>query len=123
MTLKRFSVAAIFVLAFAMPALAHHSHAQYNSEAEVTLAGTITEYHWINPHTWIYMDVEDEDGEVREWVIEGGGPGTLTRRGWSRDSFYPGERVTVTAHPSRDGSNGLLLGIVTKSNGEEYDGN
>ena len=111
------------LLALALPVSAHHSHAMYDSEVEVTLVGTITEYHWVNPHTWIYLEVEGEDGETREWVIEGGGPGTLTRRGWSGNSFSEGERVTAIVHPIMDGSSGALLGIVIKESGEEFDGN
>jgi hypothetical protein len=107
----------------ALPASAHHSHAMYDSETEVTLVGTITEYHWVNPHTWIYLEVEGVDGQTREWVIEGGGPGTLTRRGWSGNTFTPGERVTAKIYPIMDGSSGGLLGIVIKESGEEFDGN
>ena len=123
MNLKQLGISVLFFSALSVPALSHHSHTMYESEIEVTLVGTITEYHWVNPHTWIYLEVEGENGELREWVIEGGGPGTLTRRGWSAASFQPGEQVTITAYPIKDGSNGALLGIVTKENGEEFDGN
>jgi len=123
MKLKHIFAVGFSFLTLALPASAHHSHAMYDADTEVTLIGTITESHWGNPHTWIYLEVEDEDGEVREWVIEGGGPGTLTRRGWSGNSFQPGERVTAKVHPILDGSSGALLGIVIKESGEEFDGN
>jgi hypothetical protein len=69
------------------------------------------------------LEVEGVDGQTREWVIEGGGPGTLTRRGWSGNTFTPGERVTAKIYPIMDGSSGGLLGIVIKESGEEFDGN
>ena len=123
MSNMRVLVLGFSLLVLALPASAHHSHAMYDSELEVTLVGTITEYQWVNPHTWIYLEVEGKDGGTREWVIEGGGPGTLTRRGWSGNSFSVGERVTAIVHPIMDGSSGALLGIVIKESGEEFDGN
>ncbi len=120
MIFKGLGLALVTAIVFVPPAWAHHSHAMYVAEAEVTLVGTITEYHWNNPHIWIYMDVEGEDGQLQEWVLEGGGLGTLTRRGWSGTSFAPGERITAKAKPMRDGTSGALLGTVIKEDGTEF---
>ena len=122
MIFKGLGVTVVTVVAFVLPAWAHHSHAMYDSDAEVTLVGTITEYDWVNPHIWIYMDVEGEDGQLQEWVLEGGGPGTLTRRGWSGMSFAPGERITAKVRPMKDGSSGALLRTLIKEDGTEFDG-
>ncbi len=118
----RILAAILPAIMFAIPATAHHSHAMYDESTSITLEGTIVEFHWVNPHTWIYLEVEDENGVAQEWVIEGGGPGTLTRRGWSGTSFQPGERVTAIVHPIADGSTGAMLGTVTKESGEVFDG-
>jgi hypothetical protein len=83
------------------------------------LAGTVKELHWMNPHTWIYLDVVDEDGEITLWAMEGGSPNSLVRHGWSRDSVEVGDHITVRCHRLRDGSNGCLLGFITPPGGEE----
>jgi hypothetical protein len=83
------------------------------------LAGTVKELHWMNPHTWIYLDVVDEDGEITLWAMEGGSPNSLVRHGWSRDSVEVGDHITVRCHRLRDGSNGCLLGFITPPDGQE----
>lgn len=101
------------------PALAHHSHGNYDVNNYTYLEGRVNEVLWINPHTWIYLEVQDADGEPTIWALEGGAPGGLVRRGWSPDSVGAGDTIKVRCHRLRDGSNGCLLGFVTPSGGEE----
>ncbi|HEY5622348.1 MAG TPA: DUF6152 family protein [Gammaproteobacteria bacterium] len=102
-----------------IPASAHHSHGNYILDSYTHLDGIVREVHWINPHTWIYLEVEDENGEPQLWALEGGGIAAITRRGWTRESVVPGDRITVRCHQLRDLSLGCLLGYVKPEGGEE----
>lgn len=89
----------------ASAALAHHAFAsEFDATKPVTLRGTITRIEWINPHSWMHLEVTKEDGTVEEWMIEAGPPGVLVRRGWSRDSVKAGTEVLVEGYQARDGS-------------------
>ena len=83
--------AASLVLAAAAPVLAHHAFAaEFDAATPVTLRGTVTKMEWINPHSWIYIDVKEPDGKVTSWMIEAGAPNALLRRGFNKDSLPPG---------------------------------
>ena len=114
---RRLSAAMLALLA--VQAVAHHSHGNYDVNNYVELQGRVSELLWLNPHTWIYLEVEDEPGEPVVWALEGGSPGALTRKGWQPDSVQAGDRIKVRCHQLRDGSNGCLLGFVTPPGGEE----
>ncbi len=92
----------------APPALTHHSFAMFDIRSEVTLSGTVREFQWTNPHSWLQLDVERGASTV-EYSIELGSPNTMSRRGWRRSTFKPGDWVTVTVNPMRDGSPGGAL--------------
>lgn len=94
------------VLAAALPTYAHHSFpAQYDETQPVELLGTVTRVEWTNPHIFIYIDVADEEsGEVVNWALEMGGPNSLLRLGWKRDSLKPGDEISVEGSLARDGS-------------------
>jgi hypothetical protein len=96
------SVVALFGLAGAVTAFAHHSQSEFDSAESVEVAGTVTELVWKSPHAWIYLDVAGDDGEVVNWGFELPSPTTLMRRGWSRKSLLPGDRITVTGAPARN---------------------
>jgi hypothetical protein len=84
--------------------LAHHSFAaEFDSSKVVHLEGVVTEYRWVNPHSWIHMEVTKPDGTKEEWRIEGGAPSLLLRRGWTRESLPKGTRIIVNAFQARDG--------------------
>jgi len=99
--------AAAFVLVMgAATASAHHSFAaEFDANSPVTLKGTITRMEWINPHSWIHIDVKNPDGTVAEWMIEGGTPNTLFRRGFTRDAVKAGMEITVEGYRAKNGAN------------------
>ena len=93
-------------LAAAVPAaLAHHSFsAEFDVSKPIKLQGTVTSVKWINPHTWIFMDVKKADGSVENWGVEAGTPNTLFRLGFTRDAVKVGTEILVDGYESRDGS-------------------
>jgi hypothetical protein len=120
MSLRTLALAASAVFVLAVPAWAHHSHANYLTEEPFrSLAGTIKEIQWINPHTWIYLEVKNDKGEVDVWALEGTSVTVLARRGWNRNNIKAGDKISVRCYPLRDGSNGCLLGFVKPEGGEE----
>ena len=109
--------AAAALTTVALPALSHHSNSAYQVDEVITLSGTVKEWRWSNPHTWLYLTVEGENGEQAEWAVEGRAPGILGRAGWDREVLQPGETVTVHASPSKDGSLVGIIARVTKADG------
>ena len=98
-------IAVTLLAAGAREATAHHSFAPFNLEAEKTISGTIKKFDWTNPHTWIWIDVAGDNGKVETWGIEGMSPNYLGRRGWSKNSLKPGDKVSIVIRPMReDGS-------------------
>jgi hypothetical protein len=94
-------------LAAARPAHSHHSFAaQYDAAKPITLTGKVTKVEWTNPHVYVYVDVRDQkSGEVANWALEiGGGPNSLIRQGWSRDSLKADDVINVEGSLARDGS-------------------
>jgi hypothetical protein len=93
-------------LGAAVPAvLAHHSFsAEFDVSKPIKLQGTVTSVKWINPHTWIFMDVKKADGSVENWGVEAGTPNTLFRLGFTRDAVKVGTEILVDGYESRDGS-------------------
>jgi hypothetical protein len=89
---------------FAAAASAHHSAAMFDSTKTVELNGTVKEFQWTNPHTWIQLYVNNERGERVEWSIEGGSPGTLSRNGWRPSTFASGASVVIKVHPMLSGA-------------------
>jgi len=92
-------------LSLATPALAHHAFsAEFDSAKPVALKGTVTEMEWLNPHTWLHLDVKDPDGAVHNWAVEGGAPNALIRRGATKKSIVPGMEIIVTGFAAKDGT-------------------
>ncbi len=100
-----------------VPALSHHSNSAYQVDEIITLTGTVKEWRWSNPHTWLFLVVEDENGEEQEWAIEGRAPGILGRAGWDPAILQVGETVTVHASPAKDGTPEGIIARVTKADG------
>ena len=108
MTRHRISagVAAIALLLAGAPALAHHSFsAEFDSNKPIQLKGAVVKVEWINPHTWIHIDVKQPDGTVQRWMIEGGTPNTLLRRGLTRESLPVGTEIVVDGYRAKNGTN------------------
>ena len=99
---------ALCAVGLALPASAHHSFAMFDTRQEVTLSGTVREFQWTNPHSWLQLQVP-EGGRTVEYSIELGSPNTMSRKGWRRGTFKPGDKVTVVINPMRDGSPGGSL--------------
>ena len=87
------------------PVVAHHAFsAEFDAEKPVSLRGTVYRMEWINPHSWIHIDVEESDGTLTRWMIEGGPPTGLLRRGFTKDSLPPGMEVLVEGFQAKDDS-------------------
>ena len=98
-------IAAIAVLLSQSPVWAHHAFsAEFDANRPVKFQATVTKVEWINPHSWIHVDVKQPDGTVQSWMIEGGTPNTLLRRGFTRDSLKAGMEIVVDGYQAKDGS-------------------
>jgi hypothetical protein len=118
MKLTAFILASTAVAA-AVPALAHHSFAMFDGEKKVTLEGTVKDFQWTNPHSWIMLTVLDEAGQPQLWAIEMGGPGGLARQGWAPTTVTPGMKVKTVIHPLKDGANGGQFMAITLPDGTQ----
>lgn len=101
----------------AVPAFAHHSNVGFAVETVNTAIGVVKEWKWMNPHTWLIMDVDDGRGGKVEWAMEGRAPGVLLRAGWTRSVLKPGDKVTVHYSPSKDGTKVGMIARVTMADG------
>jgi hypothetical protein len=98
----------------ALPAIAHHSGAMFDDQLTLELTGTVTHFDYVNPHSWLYINVEDENGEVTEWGFELDAPPRLRRIGISPNFWREGDRVVVRTRPLKDGRPaGFLVGAVS----------
>jgi hypothetical protein len=114
----RFALAAIVLLVSGL-AFAHHGAAGYESNKVTTLKGTVTEFRFQNPHAQIFLDVKDSTGKVQNWILEAVGIATLSRSGWSKSIMKPGDEITVTGNPAKNGSPSMRLTKVVLASGKE----
>jgi hypothetical protein len=107
MNLKFVSLTVVAGAAFTAPAFSHHSFAMFDGEKTITLQGTVKEFEWINPHSWLRIIVDDEKtGKPAVWALELSSPARLVTMGMRADSVKPGDAVSVTFHPMKDGTRG-----------------
>ena len=90
----------------ATAAFAHHSFAMFDPDKVMTITGTVKEFRWVNPHSAIFVKVDGSDDPGKLWAVEMTSPSNLTRRGWTRTTLKPGDRVSVEINPLRDGRHG-----------------
>jgi hypothetical protein len=94
----------VALLAVSDSMIAHHGNSAYDEKNPITLKGTVTEFVWANPHSQIYLDVTDDKGNVIHWAIESQSPSVLTKNGWTRHSLNPGDHITITLIPAKNGA-------------------
>jgi hypothetical protein len=99
-------------------ALAHHSFAAFDVTTEKTISGTVKKFDYTNPHTWVWIDVSNDQGGVDTWGFEGMSPNYLGRRGWTRTTLKPGDKITVTFRPMKDGEKGGMWVSGKRPTGE-----
>jgi hypothetical protein len=108
------------LLLSAAPLSAHHSFAaEFDIKRPVKLRGTVTKMDWINPHSWIYIDVKGPDGKIVTWMVEGGSPNALLRLGFAKSALPPGSEVVVEGFQAKDGSNRAVGQIVEFADGRK----
>ena len=111
-------LAILVLMAAALPALGHHSEAaEFDLDNPVKVTGTIVKVEWLNPHVWFYVDVKDEQGKVTTWGFASLPPGSLMRRGITKDALKIGSVINVEGSRARDGSNNASSHRVTFADG------
>ncbi len=116
MTLKALGLAGIAIAATSIPALAHHSFAVFDSKV-IKLEGTVTEFQWSNPHSWLLLSVANAQGMTEEWAIELGAPSSLARQGWVPMTLTPGMKVSTVIRPLKNGMHGGQFLALTLPDG------
>lgn len=109
-----------FTLSTTMPALSHHSHAMFDHLVEVTITGTVTAFSFRNPHVFLYVDAEGENGERVNWAIEMSNIGNTIRRGIGGSTFKPGDVITVTMNPLKNGRFGGNFTTIVTADGKTF---
>ena len=126
MTLRSLGVVLAFVGAASMGVAvqAHHSFSMFEMDKDVTYSGTVLEYHWINPHSQILVKIDPAPGvdpsQVGTWDIEGGSTNIMGRQGWTRATYKAGDKITLVAHPMKNGSKGASLFYAIKDGKRLY---
>jgi hypothetical protein len=111
-------LATLAVWTAAIPAIAHHTTAMFDKTKTTKVEGTIKQFHWTNPHSWIFLSVTDAKGQTVDWPVETGAPVGLSRQGWTPRTLVPGMKVKLTIHPLTTGKPGGQFMAVTLPDGK-----
>lgn len=109
-------------LLVSLPSYAHHSTAMFDMDRESTVKGVVTSFEWTNPHAYVYVDVKDDKGNVEQWTAETAGPLALLRAGWNRTILKPGDQITLSGHPTKDGRKFMHIVKIVLPDGKEIAG-
>jgi len=131
--MKRIVLSAVGLLLASVPVVGHHAFGgEFDPNKPVLLKGKITKIEWVNPHAWIHLEIPKADGNIsceftpgskcEEWMVEGGTPNSLRRRGWGKDSLKAGDVVTVEGYMAKNGSNHVNGRTVTLPDGKRLFG-
>ena len=121
MNVKAFGLATVAVAALAAPAFAHHSFAMFDQDKTITLRGTVKEFEFINPHVWLRIEVTDlATGKPLQYALEMGSVARSSFDGWKKDSVKPGDAISVTLHPHKDGSRGGMYLSAELPSGQHF---
>jgi hypothetical protein len=118
---KILGCAFVATVLIAAPSFAHHSAVMFDETKEITVKGTVKEFQYTNPHSWLLVDVKNDDGTVTTWGFEAEGPSTLTRAGIHKSDFMPGTAITISGHPMRDGRPAASWTKATRGDGKDFD--
>ncbi len=105
------------LLAASVPVSAHHGRANYDPAKLTTVKGTVTSFEFVNPHMLVLLNVKTSSGNVEKWIVEGTSPNMLVREGWNKNTLKPGDHITATGHPARNGSNSMRIEKLVMANG------
>jgi hypothetical protein len=106
-------------LSAAVPILAHHGQATYDETKLATIMGRVSSFQFSNPHALLFLDVKDDKGNIAKWIGEGTSPNMLVREGWDKRTVKPGDQITATGHPARNGTNSMRIEKVVLPDGRE----
>jgi hypothetical protein len=115
---RRVLIIASLVIGGTSLAVAHHSAAVFDSASQKVISGTVKKFDYSNPHTWVWLDVPNDQGGVDTWGVEGMSPNYLARRGWTRNTLKPGDKLTITVRPLKNGDKGGMWINAKRPNGE-----
>ena len=115
--LRGFMIASLIAAGTSL-AVAHHSAAIFDATTQKELTGTVKKFDYTNPHTWVWIDVPNAQGGVDTWGAEGMSPNYLNRRGWTRNTLKPGDKITITIRPMKDGEKAGMFVMGKRPNGE-----
>ena len=121
--MRKIAISVLFgagVLGLGTSGYAHHSAAMFDFDKEVTLEGVVKEFQYTNPHSWLLVDVTNEDGSVTTWGFEAEGPSTLMRAGIRKSDLSPGTKLTISGNPMKDGRPAAAWIIATRDDGTEF---
>ena len=105
-------------MSLAVVVFAHHGWAAFDTRAQVTLTGTVLDFHWVNPHSVVDFEVKDEQGKLQKWQGEVTSPNRLEANGWTRTSLEEGMNVTVTGYPAKNGARSVWVTKIVLGNGK-----